>query len=388
MKKTIIVIPCLFFFAFALASQVQSASEKLEIISAKYGALGQWIDVTDHLREQVQQSTLSIRVGNEIAGDPASGVQKALFVEYTLNGRGETAQVREGSMLHIPAKPEESELLPVNTAEKLIELAKKCPADVGFYGINFSTGKTVEFQPDKPACLASIVKIFVLLEVMNQLDQGTLDLSEQIELKYDDKNQTCTISEALDKMIGISDNEATGALAGRVGFDNVNSLPGKLGITGLSEKILPSPGILEKTLDRRIFLKRNLSQSDLLPQHGTARGIVQYFKLLNENKLINAKINEKVLQVLEKNPKNFAAGAAPLDSKSFGKGGSVSWKRPFFKQYNMAGWAIMITSEKEAIAFCLWFEWFPEKMPDQQQDIWRNTISDSIAKTLLFRKQG
>lgn len=62
------------------------------------------------------------------------------------------------------------------------------------------------------------------------------------------KKEICTISDALDKMIGISDNEATDALAARVGYDGVNALPGQLGIAGLSDKILPEPGIFGKAL--------------------------------------------------------------------------------------------------------------------------------------------
>ena len=127
---------------------------------------------------------------------------------------------------------------------------------MGFFGKNFTTGKTVEYRPDQPACLASIVKIFVLLEVMRQADQGTLDLSESITIQRKESEESCTISAAIDKMIGISDNDATEALANRVGYDRVNALPQELGIDGLSHNILPKPGILPKVLDKRIFSLR------------------------------------------------------------------------------------------------------------------------------------
>jgi hypothetical protein len=274
----------------------------------------------------------------------------------------------------------------VSSVDKLTALVKECQAEVGFYGKNFTTGKTVEYQPGEPACLASIVKIFVLLEVMRQQDLGQLELSESITIERNGKKkETCTVSQALDKMIGLSDNEATSALAERVGYDRINALPGDLGIIGLSMKILPEPGILPNLpgiLDKRVFSKRVLSESDLLPQHGTAKAVVKYFELLQEKKLINERVSESVLAVLNRNPKPFAP-ARPVSFFSVGKGGSIVWKRPFFKQYNMVGWGIYLHNHSEAAAFCLWFEWFPEGMSDEHRQKWIDAISNSIVRILL-----
>lgn len=270
----------------------------------------------------------------------------------------------------------------VSTSEQLIALVKECPAEIGFFGKNLSTGKTVEYRPDQPACLASIVKIFVLLEVMRQADQGTLDLSESITIQRKDKQEICTISEAIDKMIGPSDNEATNALAARVGYDRVNALPEQLDITGLSKKILPEPGVLEKILDKRVFGKRVLSADSLLPQHGTARAIVKYFQLLHDKKLINNKISDAVLEVLNKHPKPFAP-ARPVQFYSVGKGGSIVWERLIRPQYNMGGWGLYLHSRSTATAFCLWFEWFPRNMSESRRQQWYDAISNSIVQLLL-----
>ena len=254
---------------------------------------------------------------------------------------------------------------------------------IGFYGINLSTGKTLEHQADKPACLASIVKIFVLLEVMRQNEEGVLDLSKKVEYEKSGTKVSSTISDALDKMIGESDNEATSALASLVGHDNVNALPKMLGIDGLGETILPKPGVLPKMLDKRVFFKRSLSGTDKLAQHGTARAIVKYFELLNDNKLINENISKKVMEVLERNPKGFAASAVASSYKGLGKGGSIVWKRPFFKQYNMVGWGMLLKGEETSVAFCIWYEWFPVKMDEIERHSWRQGISDSIVRMLL-----
>jgi len=361
--------------------------EELRVISAEYGAHDTWVDVTDQVREKIDSNTLRIRASNAIAGDPLFGVPKTLKLEYVLDGERKTAQVREGTTLRIPGDPFD-ELKTITTAERLVALAGACPAEVGFYGNNLTTGKTVEYRPDQPACLASIVKIFPLLEVMCQVEKGSVDLSTPIAIERQEGKETCTISEALDKMIGASDNEATGALARLVGYDEINALPKKLGITGLSDQILPGPGVLDKVLDKRVSGLRVLEESDLLPQHGTARAIVRYLELLHKNKLVNAKISQRVLEVFDRNPKYFSPRATPADFSSGGKGGGIGWVRPFRPPYNMGGWGILIRSEEVALALCLWCEWFPGSMSEEEQSQWRSGLSDCIVNILLLPASG
>lgn len=105
---------------------------------------------------------------------------------------------------------------------------------------------------------------------MRLVDQRSIDLGASITIHRKEGKETCTISAALDKMIGISDNDATTALAELVGYDEINALPKEMGITGLSDQILPRPGVLDKVLDKRVYSLRVPQETDLLPQHGTA----------------------------------------------------------------------------------------------------------------------
>ena len=145
--------------------------------------------------------------------------------------------------------------------------------------------------------------------------------------------------------------------------------------------------MLDKILDKRVYILRVVPKTDLPPQHGTAKGIVQYFKHLHEKKLINELISEKVLESMERNPKYFAPRATPGEYKSVGKGGGLSWKRPFKPEYNMGGWGLYIYNENEAIAFCLWFEWFPEGMEQREQSEWTSGLSDCIVNLLLNNRK-
>ena len=361
--------------------------QELRIISAKYGAGNKWMDVTRQVREKITNNTLRIAASNAIAGDPLFGVVKILRLEYILDGERKTAALREGAELRIPGDPFD-ELKTITTARRLVSLARACPAEVGFYGKNFTTGQMVEYRPDQPACLASIVKIFPLLEVMRQVEKGRVHLSAPITIARHEGKETCTISEALDKMIGISDNEATAALARLVGYDEINALPKKLGITGLSDQILPRPGVLDGVLDQRVSGLRVPQKSGLLPQHGTARGVVRYFELLHKNVLVNKKISQRVLEVFDRNPMYVAPNATPANYRSGGKGGSIVWVPPFREQYNMIGWGILIRNEKVALGFCLWCEWFPASMSQEEQLEWCSGLSDCIVNILLLPAPG
>ena len=220
------------------------------------------------------------------------------------------------------------------------------------------------------------------------MEEGPLNLLTPVTIERGKGTETCTVSEALDRMIGVSDNEATSAFARLVGYDEVNALPAQLGITGLSEEILPRPGVLDDVLDKRVYGLRVPEESDLLPQHGTARAIVRYLELLQKNELVNEKVSQRVLEVFGRNPKYFAPRATPLNFSSGGKGGGIGWVRPFRPAYNMGGWGILIRSEEVALGFCLWCEWFPASMSQEEQWQWCSGLSDCIVNILLLPVSG
>lgn len=270
------------------------------------------------------------------------------------------------------------------TAEELIRLAEACPAEIGFYGRNFTTGKDLAYRADQPACLASIVKLFVLAELSRQLEAGEVEAADSVTITYEDREERCSLQEAVDRMIGVSDNEATAALAGLVGYDRVNALAGELGLEGISETILPEGDGLGEVLDSRVFEQRMVPTGELPPQHGTARGIVGFFERLHEKTLVSEAVSRRVLEGLMRNPKPFAPKATPAGYHSVGKGGSLLWIRPPRPHYNMLGWGIYIYSEEEALAFCLWSEWFPEDMDEARRHEWMYGLSDGIVNLLLL----
>jgi len=75
----------------------------LQIVRAYYGLNNRTADVTQRLRSMVQGNYLDVQVNNNnMGGDPAQGADKVLTVIYRVNGREQTATVKEGNRLRIP----------------------------------------------------------------------------------------------------------------------------------------------------------------------------------------------------------------------------------------------------------------------------------------------
>ena len=81
----------------------RDASRSLVIVSAYYGVQGRTINVTDVLRSNIREGTLSVLVTNGVmGGDPAQGYDKILIVVYRYQGVETATPVREGTTLSLP----------------------------------------------------------------------------------------------------------------------------------------------------------------------------------------------------------------------------------------------------------------------------------------------
>lgn len=83
----------------------------LNIISASYGPRGDMQrtkDVTRQLAAQIQDGRIRYTNFERLAGDPAPGVVKHLRVEYELNGKHGTLDLKDGDLLRLPPPAESS----------------------------------------------------------------------------------------------------------------------------------------------------------------------------------------------------------------------------------------------------------------------------------------
>lgn len=120
------------------------------------------------------------------------------------------------------------------------------PGHVGFCYRDLTDGTTAGFQEHEPIVAASVIKIPVLVEFFEQMNEGTLFPDEEFVIREEDKLPSCGALNymhtglqvsALDLatlMIILSDNTATNLLIKRVGMDSVNRRMRSLGCQGIT----------------------------------------------------------------------------------------------------------------------------------------------------------
>jgi hypothetical protein len=104
-----------------VAAPSSQASTAISVMRATYGYGDRLVDVTNEIRGRVQAGQMSIRAGNDLAGDPAFGKVKNLTIQYSIGGGTPlTATVREGESISLGQPSEHHE-----TARQKQEVSKR-----------------------------------------------------------------------------------------------------------------------------------------------------------------------------------------------------------------------------------------------------------------------
>lgn len=77
-------------------------ADRLNILSATYGAGKKQIDATQKVTAMIQGDHLTITPVNSLLGDPAPGTPKVLEIKYTFKGRTRTKKIPEKTTVTIP----------------------------------------------------------------------------------------------------------------------------------------------------------------------------------------------------------------------------------------------------------------------------------------------
>ncbi len=125
----------------------------------------------------------------------------------------------------------------------LQEAVSQVPGVVGVAARQLETGQSIECNADETFFTASTFKVPILAEVYRQVDAGTLDLSQRVELtdalrvpgsgilRELDNGVAPTLHDLAMLMIIVSDNLATDILYHTAGKDNINRTMADLGLT-------------------------------------------------------------------------------------------------------------------------------------------------------------
>ncbi len=135
--------------------------------------------------------------------------------------------------------------------QRLLQIAAAHHGKVALFAENLKTGQSVSLDADRPVQTASVIKLTILFDAMEQVRHGTVRLEDPIVLRKEDQvggsgvlqlfdtPVTLTLKDVLMLMITQSDNTATNLAIDKLGLKNINAETGALGLknTWLYKKV-------------------------------------------------------------------------------------------------------------------------------------------------------
>lgn len=140
-------------------------------------------------------------------------------------------------------------------ASQLRALIAPYRGDVSVYAVDLRSGKTVAIDADTPVPTASVIKLAILFEALEQIQQGRVGFDDRLTMVGSDRVQgsgvlqlfdtpmTLTLKDALTMMITQSDNTATNLAIDHLGLANIDRRIEWLGLhdTWLYKKVFLPP---------------------------------------------------------------------------------------------------------------------------------------------------
>jgi beta-lactamase class A len=139
--------------------------------------------------------------------------------------------------------------------QQLAALAAVHRGHVTVYAKQWNTGRVVAIDAEQPVQTASVIKLTILFEAMEQIRAGKAKWDEKITLAkgdavsgsgvllFFDTPLTLTLKDVLNMMVITSDNTATNLAIDRFGVDAVNARIARMGLkdTHLYKKVMKPP---------------------------------------------------------------------------------------------------------------------------------------------------
>ncbi|HEY1992853.1 MAG TPA: serine hydrolase [Edaphobacter sp.] len=147
-------------------------------------------------------------------------------------------------------------------------IAAEHHGDVALFAENLTTHETVAISADTPVQTASVIKLAILYEALEQVRSGKAHFDDKISLTkadqvlgsgvllFFDAPLSLTLKDVLTMMIVMSDNSATNLAIDHLGLENIDARIAKLGLknTYLYKKVFtPVPAGVVMPADQKKF---------------------------------------------------------------------------------------------------------------------------------------
>ncbi len=158
--------------------------------------------------------------------------------------------------------------VPTSLDAQVEAIAAEHHGDVALFAENLATHETVAISPDAPVQTASVIKLAILYEALEQVREGKVHFEDRITvtkadqvpgsgvLLFFDTPLSVTLKDALTMMIVMSDNSASNLVMDHLGIPNIDARIAKLGLkdTYLYKKIFaPVPAGVVMPPDQKRF---------------------------------------------------------------------------------------------------------------------------------------
>jgi beta-lactamase class A len=157
---------------------------------------------------------------------------------------------------------------PASLEAQVHAIAAEHHGDVTLFAENLKTHETVAVSPDTPVQTASVIKLAILYEALEQVRSGKAHFDDKITLTKADQVQgsgvllffdaplSLTLKDVLTMMVVMSDNSATNLAIDHLGIENIDARIAKLGLkdTYLYKKVfMPAPAGVVMPADQKKF---------------------------------------------------------------------------------------------------------------------------------------
>lgn len=229
-----------------------------------------------------------------------------------------------------------SVLTPVDSSLRGIEpeldaLASRFEGRLGYFALDLTSGQHIGHREMERFPTASTIKTAVMVEAMNQVDEGKIKWTDKQAVPTDPSrreasmwayflkdNTKLDLDGFVNLMITVSDNTATIVTRDWLGGENVNARMAKLGLP--NTKIL---GNLPKDQTELQRLRRMFGMGMTTPQE-----MVRLFKLIHLRKAASPAACDKMLRILgHQYWDDFIGSSVPPEVKFCSKSGAITRSR-------------------------------------------------------------
>ena len=179
---------------------------------------------------------------------------------------------------------------------EILSVLKTIPGDTAIAIQSLDGSAPILHNEHMPLVAASVIKLGVMLEAFRAFEAGELSKDEVFVIREEDKMPSCgaltymheglnaTALDLVTLMIIVSDNTATNLLIDKLGIENIN-------------KTLVSCGLDEIILRRKLFDAESAARG--IQNTVTAAGVMKFYLLLMEEKLVSPAASREMLSILK-----------------------------------------------------------------------------------------